>query len=198
MRKQKAWWFLKNVYLCPRINQIKMDKFPIKTAITTEELADKILPFKIQEDADNIYILDYTIPKSNNKKNFKMREQIVWSIYGKWQAIHETKKRYNNALKSDILIRFEGITETVQKAARNYKYTMAMCAFDEVLQYSIEVKRDKPKKEVENQKRYKEMIIMNLQTEAFKPYFENIKMTVGVLRTDESKKIQYCISTIEQ
>ena len=75
---------------------------------------------------------------------------------------------------------------------------MAMCAFDEVLQYAIEIKRDKPKQEVVNQRRYKEMIIMNLQTAAFQPYFENIKMTVGVVRSDESKKIQYCISTIEQ
>jgi hypothetical protein len=57
---------------------------------------------------------------------------------------------------------------------------MAMCAFDEVLQYAIEVKRDAPKKEVENQRRYKEMIIMNLKTMAFIPYFENIKMTIGV------------------
>jgi len=161
-------------------------------------MSNKILPFKIREDDDNIYIHDYTIPKANNKESFKMREQIIWSIYGKWQAKHNTKKRYNFALKSDILIRFEGISETVQKAARNYKYTMAMCTFDEVLQYAIEVKRDKPKKEVENQRRYKEMIIMNLQTEVFKPYFENIKMIVGVVRSDESKKIQYCITTIEQ
>ena len=106
-----------------------MDKITAKTIIN-EEFVDKISPFKIQEDTDNIYILDFTIPKANNKKNFKIREQIVWSIYGKWQAMHETKKRYNIALNSDILIRFEGIQETVQKAARNYKYTMAMCAFD--------------------------------------------------------------------
>ena len=112
-----------------------MDKFTKKKTITKENIADKILPFKINEDVDNIYILDYTIPKSNKKESFKMREQIVWSIYGKWQAKNKTKKRYNIELKSDILIRFEGISETVQKAARNYKYTMAMCAFDEVLQY---------------------------------------------------------------
>ena len=155
-----------------------------------KEFTNKVMPFKITEDTDNIYILGYTIPKSNNKANFKTREQIVWSIYGKWQAEHEEKKQYNLALKSDILIRFEGISETVQKAARNYKYTMAMCAFDEVLQYAVEIKRDKPKPEVENQRRYKDMIIMNLQTTAFKPYFENIKMTVGIVRSDESKKIQ--------
>ena len=170
----------------------------MKQNVSKTEITEKLLSFKIKEDADNIYILDYTIPKANNRENFKIREQIIWSIYGKWQAIHNTKKRYNKALKSDILIRFEGITETVQKAAKNYKYTMAMCAFDEVLQYAVEVKRDKPKKEVENQRRYKEMIIMNLQTDAFKPWFENIKMIVGVLRSDESKKIQYCITTIEQ
>jgi hypothetical protein len=163
-----------------------------------EEFLDKVLKFKIQEDTDNIYILDYIIPKLNNRNNFKMREQIIWSIYGKWQAIHKTKKRYNIALKDYILVRFEGISETVQKAARNYKYTMAMCAFDEVLQCAVEIKRDEPKKGVDNQRRYKAIIIMNLQTMAFKPYFENIKMTVGVLRTNESKKIQYCISTIEQ
>jgi hypothetical protein len=75
---------------------------------------------------------------------------------------------------------------------------MAMCAFDEVLQYAVEVKRDMPKEDVTNQRRYKEMIIMNLQTEAFKPYFENIKMIVGVVRSNESKKIQYCVTTIEQ
>jgi len=163
-----------------------------------EELTYKISPFKIKEDTDNIYILGYSIPKTNNKNNFKIREQIVWAIYGKWQAQHKTKKQYNFSLKSDILVRFEGISETVQKAARNYKYTMAMCAFDEILQYSVELRRDKPKKDVENQKRYKEMIIMNLRTDAFMPYFENIKLTVGVIRSDENKKIQYCISTIEQ
>jgi len=175
-----------------------MNKFTPKIANPQEDFIDRVSLFEIKEDTENIYILDYIIPKSNNKNNFKPREQIVWSIYGKWQAMHETKKRYNFVLKSDILIRFEGISETVQKAARNYKYTMAMCAFDEVLQYAIEVKRDKPKKDVANQRRYKEMIIMNLPTAAFQPYFENIKMTVGVVRSDESKKIQYCISTIEQ
>jgi hypothetical protein len=131
-------------------------------ATPKELLVDMVFPFKIMEDIDNIYILDYTIPKSNNKANFKVREQIVWSIYGRWQAEHKGKKQYNIALKSDILIRFEGISETVQKAARNYKYTMAMCAFDEILQYSAEIKRDNPKPEVENQHRYKEMILMNL------------------------------------
>jgi hypothetical protein len=175
-----------------------MNKFTIKNTSSKEKFKDTLIPFEIKEDTENIYILDYIIPKLNNKNNFKIREQIVWSIYGKWQAMHKTKKRYNHALKSDILIRFEGISETVQKAARNYKYTMAMCAFDDVLQHAIEVKRDKPKKDVENQRRYKEMIIMNLQTAAFQPYFENIKMIVGVVRSDENKKIQYCISTIEQ
>jgi hypothetical protein len=48
---------------------------------------------------------------------------------------------------------------------------MAMCSFDEILQYAVEVNRDKPKKEVANQRRYKEMIIMDYQTEAFHPDF---------------------------
>ena len=61
--------------------------------------ADKIQPFKIEEDTENIYILDYTIPKANSREHFKIREQIIWSIYGKWQAIHPAKKRYNIALK---------------------------------------------------------------------------------------------------
>ncbi|MCL2028589.1 MAG: hypothetical protein FWG79_08930 [Bacteroidales bacterium] len=163
-----------------------------------QDVVDRVLPFRIAEDESNIYILDYVIPKSNNRENFKTREQIIWSIYGKWQAKHESKQRYNVALKSDILIRFEGISETVHKAAKNYKYTMAMCAFDEILQFAVEVRRDKPKKDVENQRKYKEMIIMNFKTETFKPYFENIKMIVGVTGSKESRKIQYCISTIEQ
>jgi hypothetical protein len=52
----------------------------IKNSTPKTEFTDKILPFKIAEDVDNIYILNYTIPKSNNKENFKAREQIVWSV----------------------------------------------------------------------------------------------------------------------
>ena len=99
-----------------------MDNFSSTIIASKETLIDTLSSFEINEDADNIYILEYTIPKSNHKQNFKIREQIVWSIYRKWQASHEKKKRYNFALKSDILIRFDGISETVQKAARNYKY----------------------------------------------------------------------------
>ena len=190
-------FFWKIVVLLRNIYLVSMDNLP-KSASTKEDFIEKVAPQAIEEDDEYIYILDYSIPKSNNRENFKKREQIVWSIYGKWQAMHEAKKRYNVALKSDILIRFDGISETVQKAARNYKYTMAMCAFDEVLQYAVVVKKDKPKEGVENQRKYKEMIIMNLKTAAFQPYFENIKMIVGVVRSDESKKIQYCITTIEQ
>ena len=47
----------------------------------------------IKEDDNNIYILNYVIPKSNSKENFKKREQIIWSIYGKWQA-----EKFNTAL----------------------------------------------------------------------------------------------------
>ena len=43
----------------------------MKPSLNIKLFTDNVLPFKIKEDADNTYILDYTIPKANNKENSK-------------------------------------------------------------------------------------------------------------------------------
>ena len=45
---------------------------------------DRAPSFEITEDADNVFILDYIIPKENNKENFKKREKLIWEMYGRW------------------------------------------------------------------------------------------------------------------
>jgi len=70
---------------------------------------DTMLPFEITEDTDNIYILNYIIPKDNNKENLKKREKIIWEMYGRWCVENPNKKGFNKNLKCDIIVTFSGI-----------------------------------------------------------------------------------------
>ena len=48
------------------------------------------------------------------------------------------------------------------------------------------------------QDKFAEMIIMNVNTPAFLPYFDKVKMLVGITKQKkDAKKIQYSITAIE-
>ena len=86
--------------------------------------------------------------------------------------------------------------ETVNKAARNYKSTMAVFELDFILANATKTGIDKPKSK--RQEKFAEMIIMNANTPAFLPYFDKVKMLVGITKQKkDAKKIQYSITTIE-
>ena len=151
---------------------------------------------QITEDSDNIYLEDYTIPKGWEKEDIKARENIVWAMLGKWLSKNPLKRKKNADLEDYIYLRFDGMQETVNKAARSYKSTMAVFELDFILSNAIKIGTDKPKSK--RQEVFAEMLIMNVDTPAFLPYFDKVKMLVGITKQKKNaKKIQYSITAIE-
>jgi len=73
---------------------------------------------------------------------------------------------------------------------------MAVFALDFLLEYAIKVGNDKPRSK--RQEKFTEMLIMNVGTPMFLPYFDSVKMLVGVTKQRmNAKKIQYSITAIE-
>jgi len=151
---------------------------------------------QITDGNNNIYIDDYIIPKGREKDDIKARENIVWAILGKWLSQNPLKRKKNTNLNDYIYLRFDGMQETVNKAARSYKSTMAVFELDFILANAIKIGTDKPKSK--RQEKFIEMIIMNAETPIFVPYFSKTKMLVGITKQKKNaKKIQYSISAIE-
>jgi len=150
----------------------------------------------ISEDYNNVYIEDYIIPKGREKAHIKARENIVWAMLGKWLSKNPLKRKKNVDLEDYIYLRFDGMQETVNKAARNYKSTMAVVELDFLLTNANKIGTNKPKSK--RQEKFVEMLIMHVKIPAFLPYFEKVKMLVGVTKQKKNaKKIQYSITTIE-
>ena len=150
----------------------------------------------ITEDDINIYIEDYMIPKGREKADIKTRENVVWAILGKWLSKNPLKRKKNIDLGDYIYLRFDGMQETVNKAARKYTSTMAVCELDFLLTNAIKIGADKPQSK--RQEKFAEMLIMHVNTPMFLPYFDKVKMLVGVTKQKKNaKKIQYSITAID-
>ena len=93
---------------------------------------------------------------------------------------------WNDDLQDYILVKFLSITETAEKAARQYESTLAVMRLSELLTKSKKVAEVPPKKGTKNQKPFLKMYIMQL---------DNIEMTVG-LQKSTGDKVQYCITAI--
>lgn len=126
------------------------------------------------------------IPSGNSKEEVKLREQIIKDFYAGWIAENPDKKVWNDDLNDFILVKYLSITETAEKAARQYESTLAVLRLSELLRKSKKVAEVPPKKGTKNQKPFIKMIIMQL---------DNIKMTVGLQKTT-GDKVQYCITAI--
>lgn len=126
------------------------------------------------------------IPSGNSKEEVKLREQIIKDFYAGWLAENPDKKVWNDDLNDFILVKYLSITETAEKAARQYASTLAVLRLSELLRKSKKVAEVPPKKGTKNQKPFIKMIIMQL---------DNIKMTVGLQKTT-GDKVQYCITAI--
>ena len=150
----------------------------------------------IKEDTDSIYIEDYIIPKGREKTFIKVREEIIWAILGKWLSENPPKRKKNIDLDDYIYLRFDGMQETVNKAARNYKSTMALIQLDTILANAMQEGTDKPKSK--RQKKFAKIIIMSVSMPDFLPYFDKVKMLVGITKQKKNaKNIQYSITAIE-
>jgi len=79
---------------------------------------------------------------------------------------------------------------------RNYESTMAVFELDFILANATKSGADKPKSK--RQEKFMEMLIMNVNTPVFLPYFGKVKMLVGITKQKkDAKKIQYSITAIE-
>ncbi|MBQ7945251.1 MAG: hypothetical protein IJ280_00855 [Bacteroidales bacterium] len=134
---------------------------------------------------------DMFIPDGNTIEDFKQRAKVIRNFYRLWKLKHPDQKVYNHSLKADINIRFISIDETSTKAAKNYLSTLAVLQLDVILMAAKKVRVVKPKVGVENQKTFKEMILMECDLVSI----GKVKLTVGVHKKS-SLKIQYCITAI--
>ena len=126
------------------------------------------------------------IPQGNSREEVKLRDQIIKDCYAGWIAENPEKKMWNEDLQDYILVKYLSITETAEKAARQYESTLAVMRLSELLTKSKKVAEVPPKKGTKNQKPFLKMYIMQL---------DNIKMTVG-LQKSTGDKVQYCITAL--
>ena len=126
------------------------------------------------------------IPQGNSREEVKLRDQIIKDFYAGWIAENPEKKMWNDDLQDYILVKYLSITETAEKAARQYESTLAVMSLSELLTKSKKVAEVPPKKGTKNQKPFLKMYIMQL---------DNIKMTVG-LQKSTGDKVQYCITAL--
>ena len=126
------------------------------------------------------------IPQGNSREEVKLRDQIIKDFYAGWIAENPEKKMWNEDLQDYILVKYLSITETAEKAARQYESTLAVMRLSELLTKSKKVAEVPPKKATKNQKPFLKMYIMQL---------DNIKMTVG-LQKSTGDKVQYCITAL--
>ena len=126
------------------------------------------------------------IPQGNSRAEVKLRDQIIKDFYAGWIAENPEKKMWNEDLQDYILVKYLSITETAEKAARQYESTLAVMRLSELLTKSKKVAEVPPKKGTKNQKPFLKMYIMQL---------DNIKMTVG-LQKSTGDKVQYCITAL--
>ena len=126
------------------------------------------------------------IPQGTSREEVKQRDQIIKDFYAGWIAEYPEKRMWNDDLQDYILVKYLSITETAEKAARQYESTLAVMRLSELLTKSKKVAEVPPKKGTKNQKPFLKMYIMQL---------DNIKMTVG-LQKSTGDKVQYCITAL--
>lgn len=126
------------------------------------------------------------IPQGNSREEVRLRDRIIKDFYAGWIAENPEKKMWNEDLQDYILVKYLSITETAEKAARQYESTLAVMRLSELLRKSKKVAEVPAKKGTKNQKPFLKMYIMQL---------DNIKMTVGFQKST-GDKVQYCITAL--
>ena len=125
-------------------------------------------------------------PIGTNKEDIKIREKIIKDFYAKWISEHPEKKIWNENLQDYILVKYQSINETYNKAARRYESTLAVFRLTEVLERAILKSEKRTKPGDKNQKVYSKLLIM---------FHDGIKLTVGVQKTTQ-EKVQYCLTAV--
>ena len=127
-----------------------------------------------------------TIPTGTSKEEIKVRERNIKDFYAKWISEHPDKKIWNENLQDYILVKYQSINETYNKAARRYESTLAVFRLTEVMEKAILKSEKNTKQGDKNQKPYSKLLIM---------LHDGIKLTVGVQKTTQ-EKVQYCLTAV--
>ena len=149
----------------------------------------------ITEDDENVYLAEWVIPKGQTKEDGAERRRIIWEMYESWKTENPSGKRYNKALKDDIIVDNDSISETATHAYKNYKNVVAFYCLDKILANAKKIKNA----DLESNRQKKKfkagyVIIMNatINTE---PYFKKANLVVGV--TKRKEKIMYSVTSID-
>ena len=126
------------------------------------------------------------IPAGTSKEEIKIREKIIKDFYAKWISLPPDKKIWNENLKDYILVKYQSINETYNKAARRYESTLAVFRLTEVMEKAVLKSEKRTKAGDKNQKPYSKLLIM---------LHDGIKLTVGVQKTTQ-EKVQYCLTAV--
>lgn len=126
------------------------------------------------------------IPAGTSKEEIKVREKIIKDFYAKWISEHPDKKIWNDDLNDYILVKYQSINETYNKAARRYESTLAVFRLTEVMMKAVLKSEKNTKPGDKNQKSYSKLLIM---------LHDGVKLTVGVQKTTQ-EKVQYCLTAV--
>jgi len=133
------------------------------------------------------------IAQGQTREDIQQREKIIKNFYVAWNAANPEKCIYNVNLQAFIYVKFLSFQETVEKASRSCKSTLAVTYLTEILKFATVVNYTKPKEGNKKQSRFSDIIIMQYN----RANFGKIKLTVGILRGSR-ENIQYCITAIEK
>ena len=100
------------------------------------------------------------IPQGNSREEVRMRDKIIKDFYAGWIAENPDKKMWNDDLQDYILVKYLSITETAEKAARQYESTLAVMRLSELLAKSKKIAEVPIKKGTKNQKPFLKMFII--------------------------------------
>ena len=124
------------------------------------------------------------IPKGRTKDDIKVREKLIKDFYAQWISEHPEKKVWNHNLGTFIYVKFLSINETYEKAARDYKSTLAIFCLTETLENAVMIDEKATNRKTQNQKQFEKLIILK---------YGEVKLTVGLQRSTQ-EMVQYCIS----
>ena len=126
------------------------------------------------------------IPTGTSKEDIKIREKIIKDYYANWISDNPEKKIWNDNLQDYILVKYQSINETYNKAARRFESTLAVFRLSEVLKKAVLKSERRTKPGDKNQRPYSKLLIM---------FYDGIKLTVGVKKTTQ-EKVQYCLTAV--
>ena len=67
------------------------------------------------------------IPKGKSRPEIKIREQIIKDFYAKWISENPSKSMWNKSLRAEIKVKGLSYNETIEHAARSYRYPFKGC-----------------------------------------------------------------------